>query len=308
LDHIINNYNNLSYDLIFKNNETIHENYIPSDDYILWHTKYIGTDISDIKLKSGIISSKNIKNKSIKYYINIIANYNNKFIKYALYDIFFSKIKICILICGFMKNYEFTIENYFKLFPNYHVDFYLLTYDTLDINISEKFNSSEFLDKWKLKIKKYIIKDFSLIKNTFEDPEMNKLYYTSFDIFELYHQLNENYFIYIHTRPDLIFYDLDQILEDNFTYIINNKIILNCFNNIISDHPFDGFAICNIFSAHTYFNFHKYIENYKDSCEHTFFNYLNELKLDIIQTKICSITRIKKNPIPSRLAILRGKR
>jgi hypothetical protein len=315
LNYIVTSYNSLSTDLILISNTESVDEFIPSDEYIRWHKSHIGTDRTFNKLNSGIISLQKIKEKSEKYYFNIFINLKNNFLEYSFYDIFFNKIKIAVLISGFMRNYNITLQTFNSYFKNYQVDYYLVTYDIIGIGSYKSNYYSE--DKFNIQnlqkiinIRKYLIKDY---KNNYEkisdDLHIDKLYYQTLNIYDCYKLLEEDYFIYIRTRTDLIFQNLDNILENNLTDIINGKILLHDKNkNTLSDVPFDGFAICNLNVAEKYFKFHFDLKYYKDSPEQTLYHFLLRKNIEIVRDNICQINRqIISGPI-NRAAILRGKR
>jgi hypothetical protein len=315
LNYIVTSYNSLSTNLILISNTESVDEFIPSDEYMRWHKSHVGTDRTFNRINSGIIPLQKIKEKSEKYYFNILINLKDNFLEYAFYDIFFNKIKIAILISGFMRNYNTTLPTFNSYFKNYQVDYYLVTYDIIGIGSYKSNNYSE--DKFNIQdlqkiinIKKYLIKDY---KNNSEkvsdDLHIDKLYYQTLNIYDCYKLLEEDYFIYIRTRPDLTFQNLDIILENNLTDIINNKILLHDkYKNTLSDVPFDGFAICNLNVSEKYFKFHFDLHYYKDSPEQTLYNFLRRKNIDIVRDDICQINRqIISGPI-NRAVLLRGKR
>jgi len=312
-DYIVKNYNTLKDDIYFVNSKLKTEEFIPSKEYILWHAKYIGTNLSALKLISSHIPINLIKQKPLKYYENILTNLNGYYLELALYDIFFNKIRICILLCGFMRTYQISLSQLKDFFNNYHVDYYICTYDTLgngsysSDNYSNDIFNIEDLKKI-IPVKNYIIKKTDLLKYN-DNIHINKLYYQTLNIYDCYNMIKENYFFYIRTRPDITYENLDACLNEYFTEIVNNQIVVHTFSKP-NEHPFDGFAFCNIESAVIYFKFHKYIDTYTNSPEETLYNYLINNNLKVIQTKILgSIIRQPKLFIPTNNLILRmGKR
>jgi len=336
LNYIITKYDELYDDLILNNEQENLENFIPTDEYIMWHTKNIGTNLSDTMLLSGIIPMYRIKQKSRKYYLNILIENNPsnpEFLEYAFYDIFFNPIKICIILSGFMRNYKLTLLEFVKYFKNYQVDYYVCTYDIIGMgtHIDEQYSQDKFdIEDLKkiIPIKKYIVKQYSKnCKKISKDISMNKLYYQTENIFDCYSLVDENYFFYIRTRADLLVENLDNILDIYFDDIINNKIIVhynhvqNLVVNQIEDNsewsikqqiPFDGFAICNIFIADIYFKFHLHIQNHtknNETPEQTLYFYLVNNNINIIMDNICKIYRKDITPRQiNRISILRGRR
>jgi len=350
LNYVITKYDELSTDLIL--NDEVEcldslENYEPTDKYIMWHAKNIGTDLSGKILLSGIIPMYRIKQKSKKYYLNILIEYNPtnfEFLEYAFYDIFFKKIKICVILSGFMRNYKLTLLDFVKYFKNYQVDYYVCTYDIVGMGtkIVDEYSQDKFdIEDLKkiIPVKKYIVKQYSkYCKKISKDISMNKLYYQTENIFDCYSLVDENYFFYIRTRADLLFENLDNILDTYFDDIINNKIIVHYLKEQehMQDHvkehvldqdadnpewsikqkiPFDGFAICNIFIADIYCKFHLHIHNYSKNNklpelpEQILYFYLVTKNINIIMDNICRIYRkdVTSRPI-NRAAILHGKR
>jgi len=341
--HIITNYDKLNNDkinhnLILINTELIEEDFIPSDEYIYWHAKNIGTILSDIKIKSCNINFKQILKKSKKYYMNIIINNKSDFIEYAFHDIFFEPIRIAICISGFMRNYNLTLHALNNFFNNYHIDYYVCTYDIIGLgNYSNEYYSEEKFNLEDLTkiipIKKYIIKEFSKnSKKVSDNIKINKLYYQTLNAYDCYNQINENYFIYIHIRPDINLQNLTDLVDKYFDEIIKSNIIMHHLSNQLIDSktlnsesikiPFNGVIICNIFVAEIYFKFHleihlfmnkpilkikgKDIQNLdnKDnedgeqmdrSPEETLFYYLINKNINIITDNIYTINRIRPN-------------
>jgi len=319
LNYIITSYDSISFDLILIDNKKSFEEFIPSNDYIRWHKSYVGTDKTFNKLNSGIIPFNLIKEKSKKYYMNIFINLRDNFLEYAFYDIFFNKIKIAVLLSGFMRNYNLTLQTFKTFFPNYQVDYYIVTYDIVGIGNykSDDYSNDKFnIDDLKniipqSSLRKYIIKEYA--KNServSDDLHINKLYYQTLNMYECYNlTLDEDYFIYIRVRPDLIFENLDTILENNLDDIINNKIILHDkTKNTLSDVPFDGFAICNLNVAQKYFKFHFDLEFYKDSPEQTLYHFLLRKNIEIVRDNICQINRQVITGAINRAVLLRGRR
>jgi hypothetical protein len=318
LNFIITSYDSISTDLILISKEDSVEEFMPSDEYIKWHKSYVGTDKLFYRVNSGIIPCKNIKQKSKKYYMNIFINIRNNYLEYAFYDIFFSKIKIAILISGFMRNYNLTMNIFKTFFSNYQIDYYLVTYDIIgygnyksDDYSNDKFNIEDLQNI--IPIKKYIIKDYA--KNSeklSDDLNINKLYYQTLNMYECYNlSTSEDYFMYIRLRPDLIFENLDLILENNLTDIMNNKILLHDRyhqKDVLSDIPFDGFAICNLNVAEKYFKFHFDLEFYKDSPEQTLYYFLLRKNIGIIRDNICQINKQVISGVINRAVLLRGRR
>jgi hypothetical protein len=318
LNYIITSYDSISSDLILISNEDSVEEFVPSDEYIKWHKSYVGTDRLFYKVNSGIIPLNKIKEKSKKYYMNIFINVRNNYLEYAFHDIFFYKIKIAILISGFMRNYEIGLHILKTYFKNYQVDYYLVTYDIIGMG---NYNTTEYTDvKFNIKdleniipIKKYVIKEYA--KNSekvSDDFHINKLYYQTLNIYESYNlSLSDDYFFYIRTRTDLIFQNLDTILEDNLTDIMNGKILLHDkYKNTLSDVPFDGFAICNSKVAEKYFKFHFELSYYKDSEEQTLYHFILRKNIEIVRDNICQINRQVVHKEINRAVLLRnlGKR
>lgn len=341
LNYVITKYDELS-DLILNNEvECLDslENYEPTDKYIMWHTKNIGTDLSGKILLAGIIPMYRIKQKPKKYYLNILIEYNpsnSEFLEYAFYDIFFNPIKICVLLSGFMRNYRLTLIDFISYFKNYQVDYYVCTYDIIGMGtrIRDEYSQDKFdIEDLKkiIPVKKYIVKEYSKhSKKISKDISMNKLYYQTENIFDCYSLVDENYFFYIRTRADLMFENLDNILDTYFDDIINNKIIVHYVKeqehiqdqnednpewSIKQKIPFDGFAICNIFIADIYCKFHLNIHNYSENNklskppEQVLYFYLVTKNINIIMDNICKIYRKDVTPRPiNRTAILRGRR
>jgi len=310
LNYVITNYNNLNCDLILVSDETEKISFLASDEYILWHTQHIGTNMSDEKIISCTVPLKNILFKPKKYYLNILINNITDFLELSFYDIFFEKLKICVLLTGFMRNYNNTLPIFSRFFKNYQVDYYVVTYDIIGMgSYQSEFYTQDKFDIEDLKkiinVKKYVIKDNTKCEKINDDIHINKLFYQTSCIYECYNLVDENYLFYIRLRPDLTFEDLDVILEYHFEDIINSKILIHGkkVDTLATDEwtlkksniPFDGFAICNIFSAEIYFKFHLAIHTYKDSPEETLYNYLKEKEVDIITDNICQINR--KNTI-----------
>jgi len=334
LNYVITKYDELYDDLILNSEIDSFENFLPSDNYIMWHTKNIGTNLSDRLLLSGIIPMYRIRQKPRKYYLNILIKYdptNPKFLEYSFYDIFFEKIKICVILSGFMRNYRLTLIDFIKYFKNYQVDYYVCTYDI--IGMGKRTDDQYSQDKFDIEdlkriipIKKYIVKQYSKnCKKISKDISINKLYYQTENIFDCYSLVDENYFIYIRTRADLLFENLDNILDLYFDDIINNKIIVHYLQenvtNQIEDNPewsikqsipFDGFAICNIFIVDIYCKFHLYIQNrYKNNepPEQILYFYLVTKNINIIMDNICKIYRKDVTPREiNRTALLRTRR
>jgi len=338
--YIITNYDSINYNLILSKPELIQEDYIPSDEYIYWHAKNIGTVLSDIKIKSCIVDYKQIFKKSKKYYMNIIINNKSDFLQYAFHDIFFEPIRIGICISGFLRNYNLTLHALNNFFKNYHVDYYVCTYDIIgmgtrtDDNYSnEKFNIVDLIKI--IPIKKYIIKEYSKnSKKVSDNIQINKLYYQTLNAYDCYMQINENYFIYIHFRPDINLQDLTNLVDKYFDEIINSNIIMHHSSNQLIDSstlqseslkiPSNGVIICNIFVAEIYFKFHleihlfmnkpilkikgnntkkKDVENDENdniekmdrSPEETLFYYLINKNINIITDNIYTINRARPN-------------
>ena len=316
LNYIITSYDSISYDLILISNEDSVEEFVPSDEYIKWHKSYVGTDRLFYKVNSGIIPLNNIKEKSKKYYMNIFINVRDNYLEYAFHDIFFYKIKIAVLISGFMRNYELTLQTFKSYLKNYQVDYYLVTYDIIGIGSykSEDYSNTKFnIENLEniIPIKKYFIKEYA--KNSekvSDDLHINKLYYQSLNMYECYNlSISEDYFFYIRTRTDLIFENLDTILEYNLTDIMNNKILLHDkYKNTLSDVPFDGFAICNSKVAEKYFKFHFDLSHYKDSPEQTLYHFLLRKNIEIVRDNICQINRQVITGEINRAVLLRGRR
>jgi len=319
LNYIITSYDSINGDLILSNENESLEEFTPSIEYLNWHKSYVGTDFSFNILNSGLIPLKLIKEKSKKYYMNIFINLQENFLEYAMYDIFFNKIKIAVLISGFMRNYNLTLQVLNSFYKNYQVDYYIVTYDILgngsyksDDYSNDKFNIEDLYKIIpKTSIKKYLIKEYA--KNSekvSDDLHINKLYYQSLNMYECYNLTkDENYFMYIRCRPDLIFQNLDLILENKLNDIINGKILLHDQyhdKTVLSDIPFDGFAICNFKVSEKYFKFHFDLEFYKDSPEQTLYHFLLRKNIEIVRDNICQINRqVISGPI-NRAVLLRN--
>jgi len=341
LFHVITNYDTLNHNLILCKPELILEDFIPSNDYIYWHTKNIGTVLSDKKMQSGIIDYKQILKKLKKYYLNIIINNKLDFLQYAYNDIFFEPIRIAYCISGFMRNYNLTLHLLNQYFKNYHVDYYVCTYDIIGYSIKncdyysqEKFNIDDLTKI--IPIKKYIVKEFSKnSKKVSNNRQINNLYYQTLNAYDCYNQINENYFIYIHIRPDISLQNLTDIIDKYYDDIINSYIIMNhpTSNQLIDSNlidtlqsnlesikiPNNGVIICNIFTADIYFKFHLEIhlfmnkpvlkikgiedkniidedeEKMDRSSEETLFYYLINKNINIITDNIYKINRIRIN-------------
>ena len=306
LNHIILNYNTINYDLILNDKQIKKEPFISTDQYIIWHAKNIGTDLTDQKMISGLIPYKNVKQKPLKYYINILIKNDDNYLPYAFYDIFFNKCKICILICGFMRNYKYNFDILKTFFCNYQVDYYLCTYNIIGMgNRNNEYYSTDlfFIDDVQkfIPIKKYIIRNYLTCERISKDIVINKAYYNSLNIYECYNLINENYFFYIKIRPDLNLFNLDEIIDEYFDDIINDKLIMHTINNndtnnewiINVDYPYDYITISNILTSQIYYKFHLNIYNFDESYEKSLYNFLKEKNIDIIKTKLCSINRNK---------------
>jgi hypothetical protein len=322
LNHIILNYNDINDDLILKDKKLKKENFLPTDDYIIWHAKNIGTDLTEYKMVSGLIPHKNIKLKPLKYYINILVKNDYDYLPYAFYDIFFNKCKICILICGFMRNYKFNFDTLKSFFNNYQIDYYVCTYNIIGMgdSTSEEYSKDLFfIDELQkiIPIKKYIIKDFFKSDKISDDIIVNKAYYNSLNIFDCYNLINENYLFYIKIRPDIIFRDLNEIIDLYFDEIINNKLILHSTSKTINEddwkinmnYPSDYICISNILSSQIYFKYHLDIYKFDESYEKTLYNFLKEKNIEIILVNLGTINRSRPFLPVKRDMILRiGKR
>jgi len=306
LNHIILNYNTINYDLILNNKQIKKEPFISTDQYIIWHAKNIGTDLTEQTMISGLIPRINIKQKSLKYYINILIKNDDNYLPYAFYDIFFNKCKICILICGFMRNYKYNFEILKTYFNNYQVDYYLCTYNIIGMgNRNNESYSTDlfFIDDVQkfIPIKKYIIRDYLMCERISKDIVINKAYYNSLNIYECYNLINENYFFYIKIRPDLNLFNLDEIIDQYFDDIINDKLIMHTINNndgnnewvINVDYPYDYITISNVLTSQIYYKFHLNIHNFDESYERTLYNFLKDKNVEITKTILCSINRNK---------------
>ena len=333
LNYIITNYESITYDLILNKSDLESEEFIFTDDYLIWHTLNIGTNMNPIKMTSGIIPLFKILEKPKKYYLNILINNNTDFLELAFYDIFFEKIKICIMISGFMRNYNLTLSVFKNYFKNYHIDYYLYTYDIIgmdnyesDFYTPDKFNIDD-LQKI-IPIKKFKIKKYSECLPIDENIVFNKLYYQTLNVYNCYELVDENYFFYIRMRPDLSFENLDNLLNEHFDSIIDNKIIVhgkipkitetNDEYKISDDIPFDGFMIGNITTIDIYCKFHLYIDKQisKDNKinkiddinpEKMLYYYLVNKGINIIPDKICQINKTKISGAINRNALLRRK-
>jgi hypothetical protein len=267
--------------------------------------------------------------------MNIIINNKSDFLHYAFHDIFFEPIRIAICISGFMRNYNLTLHALNNFFKDYHIDYYVCTYDIIgmgtrtDDNYSnEKFNLEDLVKI--IPIKKYIIKEYSKnSKKVSNNIQINKLYYQTLNAYDCYKQINENYFIYIHIRPDINLQNLTDLVDKYFDEIINSNIIMHHTSNQLIDIkslqseslkiPFNGVIICNIFVAEIYFKFHLEIhlfmnkpvlkiksndkntqelnddntEQMNRTPEETLFYYLINKNINIITDNIYTINRIK---------------
>jgi len=347
--HVITNYDSLNNNLILCKPELITEDFIPSNDYIYWHTKNIGTVLSDTKVTSCIVDYKNILKKSKKYYLNIIINNKLDFLQYAFYDIFFEPIRIAICISGFMRNYNITLHALNNFFKNYHVDYYVCTYDIIgygvqncDYYTKENFNIDDLIKI--IPIKKYIIKEYSKnSKKVSNNIQINKLYYQTLNAYDCYNQINENYFIYIHIRPDINLENLTELVNKYYDEIINSYIIMHNLSNQLIDNnliktldsnlesikiPNNGVIICNIFTADIYFKFHLQIHLFMNkpvlkikgiedkniinddeekmdcSPEETLFYYLINKNINIITDNIYKINNVKSHTGPINRNVL----
>jgi hypothetical protein len=324
LNHIILNYSNINYDLILNHKQLKKELFITTDSYIYWHAKNIGTNLTNYKMLQGLIPIINIKQKPLKYYINILIKNDDDYLPYAFYDIFFNKCKICILISGFMRNYKLNLLPFQNLFNNYQIDYYVCTYDIIGIgdNTSENYSKEKFnIEELNeiIPIKKYIIKEYNKCEKISDDIKVNKSYYQSINIFDCYNLIDENYFFYIRFRPDLNFVNLDEIINEYFDEIINNKLIMHSKYNNLSEsnndwilnmnYPHDYITISNILTSQIYYKFHLNIYKYDESYEKTLYNYLKEKNVEIIAINLCSINRSRPFVLIKRDIILRiGKR
>ena len=316
--YIITNYNannrKIDHNLIIFNPETTYDEFIPSDEYIMWHTKNIGTSLSSLKMTGGIIPFENIYTKSKKYYMNILINNKDNFLEYAFHDIFFEKVRIAICLAGFMRDYDNTIIVLKSFLKDYHVDYYVSTYNILDmktydpIHANEKFNIEDLTKI--LNIKNHKIKEYTT-KQISPNKCINNLYYKTANIYDCYKLIEGNYFIYIYLRPDARVINLDSLIDNYFDDIINNKIILNGQNDGKNGHIVDGFAMCNIFIADIYFKFHlkihTYIEFEDSTTEQLLFYYLRDNNISIILDNIVTIS--KSRPIKgviNKMALMKG--
>jgi len=336
LNYIITNYESITYDLILNKPDLESEEFIFTDDYLIWHTLNIGTNMNTIKMTSGIIPLFKILQKPKKYYLNILANNNTAFLELSFWDIFFEKIKICVMISGFMRNYNMNLPIFKNFFKNYHVDYYLCSYDIIGMGNSEfdfyttdKFNIDDLQKN--IPIKKFIIKKYSECLPIDENIVFNKLYYQTLNVYDCYKLVDENYFFYIRIRPDLTFENLDTLLDEHFDSIIDNKIIVHEKIAIITEKnnesdykitnniPFDGIAFCNITTIDIYCNFHLNIEkqinrenknNKIDEInpEKMLYYYLVKKGIKIVTDKICQINRTNISGAINRNALLRGRR
>jgi len=285
INYIISNYDNINYDIIFCKNDIITNKYELDDDYIKWHVKNIGTDITNNKLISGIITCNNIKSKSKKYYMNIIINYIPEYLENAFYDIFFNKIKIAIIITNYIQNYI-----NFESLNNYKIDLYLCIYDIEDPKYRIPINKDDIQQKIK-NIKKLIIKDSQKCIKIFDDINMNELYYRTSNIYEAYHSIKENYFFYISLESNLIIENINEIINNNYNELINNKIVMHDnFDETITEK----FIICNIFSAEIIFNFHIDIYKYIEVSDRAFYFFLINKKIDYVKENIYTIQPYKQ--------------
>lgn len=333
LNYIITNYESITYDLILNTPLLESDEFICSDDYLMWHTLNVGTNMNLIKMNSGTIPLCKILQKPKKYYLNILANNNTEFLELAFYDIFFEKIKICVMISGFMRNYNLTLPIFKNYFKNYHIDYYLYTYDIIgmgnyesDFYTPDKFNIDDL--KKIIPIKKFKIRNYSECFPIDENIVFNKLYYQTLNVYNCYELVDENYFFYIRMRPDLTFENLDTLLNDHFNNILDNKIIVHEKianitekNNesdykIVNNIPFDGFAIGNITTIDIYSKFHLHIfkqisknDEIEDlNPEKMLYYYLVNKGINIITDKVCQINRTNISGAINRNALLRGRR
>jgi hypothetical protein len=337
LNYIITNYESITYDLILNKPVLESEEFICSDDYLMWHILNVGTNMNTIKITAGTIPLFKILQKPKKYYFNIFINNNTDFLELAFNDIFFEKIKICVMISGFMRNYNLTLSVFKNFFKNYHVDYYVHTYDIIGMGNYEsefytpdKFNIDD-LQKI-IPIKNFKIKNYSECKLIDENIVFNKLYYQTLNVYNCYELVNENYFFYIRMRPDLSFENLDTLLNEHFDSIIDNKIIVhgkipkitetNDEYKISNDIPFDGFAIGNIKTIDIYCKFHLHIDKYLLTNIHNnkeihendinpekmLYYYLVKKGINVIPDKICQINRTNISGAINKNALLRGRR
>ena len=333
LNYIITNYESITHDCILNNSVLESEEFIFTDEYLIWHTSNVGTNMNTIKMTSGIIPLFKILQKPKKYYLNILANNNTEFLELAFWDIFFEKIKICVMISGFMRNYAMNLSVFKNFFKNYHVDYYLVTYDIIgmgnyesDFYTPDKFNIDDL--KNIIPIKKYLVKNYSKCLPIDENIVFNKLYYQTLNVYDCYQLVDENYFFYIRMRPDLTFENLDTLLSEHFDSIIDNKIIVhekianitekNNDYKITNNIPFDGFAIGNITTIDIYCNFHLNIDKEISQNKNTqideinpekmLYYYLVNKQINILQDKICQINRTNISGAINRNALLRGRR
>jgi len=323
LNYIITNYDKLNTDLILVSIDNKKENFTYIDEYIMWHAQNIGTNINTYKLISSKIPLKNILQKPKNYYYNILIKNKLDFLELSFHDIFFEKIKICIVLTGFMRNFNNTLSIFKNFFKNYQLDYYLVTYDIIGYGNreSENYSQNKFnIDELKkiIPIKKYIIKEYSKCDKISEDIALNKFFHQTSNIYDGYNLIDENYLFYIRMRPDLEFQNLDEILNNYFIDIINNKVLVHGIKEIQNNdylieksyYPFDGFAICSIFTAEIYFNFHLTIHNFNNNTEETLYKYLLEKNINIIFDNICKIDRSRQFGSINRNVIMsiRGKK
>jgi hypothetical protein len=325
LNYIITNYEIFTHDIIFNESELKTEDFLSTDNYIFWHSKNIGTTIKFKKMLSGIIPLFRILEKPKKYYLNILINNNSDFLESSFYDIFFEKIRICVMISGFMRNYNLTLNIFKNFFKNYKVDYYVCTYDIIGIGnrTSDKYTNDKFdINDLKkiIRVKKCLIKEYSKCIPVSDNIMINKLFYQTSNVIDCYNMVNKNYMIYIRLRPDLIFEDLDRILIDHFDDIINNNIIVHGKKHetegdmtILNDIPFDGFAMCNIITIdaycrfHLHLNFKKYDSEHIESPEQLLYYYLIKNNIKLITDKICQINKFNAMGAINRIALLRRK-
>ena len=300
LNYIITNYDNLNKSLILNEKKENSELFMASDEYIYWHIKNVGTNISNKKILSGEIPLKNIKKKPKNYYLNIFINNNSDFLELAFFDIFFDDIKIAILVTDYLKNYDTILINTKKLLEKYNIHYYFCIYDVIDSSYKEKINTDKLKELFNyngISIKKY-----TEIKNISENKELNNLFYTTSNIYECYNLLNENYFIYISLQSNFTI-NIDEIINKYFDEIINSKIVLH--GNIISYRDEDNelyndyklsykCAICNLFSAEIFFKFHMEIYNYHDTPERALYFYLIKKETEFIMDNLYVDQKYKK--------------
>lgn len=312
LNYIITNYDKIDKPLILNDKKLKTEIFMPSDEYIMWHIKNIGTDLSNNIMINGEIPIKNILKKPKKYYMNILINNDIDFLRYAFYDIFFDDIKIAILVTDYIKNYDKILINIKQQLENYKVHYYFCIYD----EISEENQKEIDINKIKnlFDYKNIIIKKVSDKKNIFDDINMNELFYTTSNIYDCYNNIEQNYFIYINLQANFRIDKINRIIDLYFDDIINGRIILHN-NKILKRDENDEiyydinlsnkFVICNLFIGDVFFKFHLEIYKYYENPDKALFFYLKSKEIDYISEEIYKEEKYKRyDPITINKKIL----